>query len=463
MRNDENTNFAHTEKIIVSRYMQNVLIAGAGKSSSCLIEYMLQHAGQQWKVVVADANPEAIAEKINGHPKGEAAILDIHNESSRQALVRQADIVISILPPLLHNILAKDCILFKKNLITSSYVSDEIKALDADARKAGILFMCEMGLDPGIDHMSANAIIHSIERIAGTITSFKSFCGGLVAPESDDNPWHYKISWNPRNIVMAGSQGAVWLENGREHHAAYNSLFSGSKKIKVNHRDIGSLSYYPNRDSLKYLNLYHLPGIRTFMRATLRHPAFMKGWDTIVRSGLTNDQDVFNNNNYSYTDWLAQTTGLSNDGGLKAAFAQKYAADEKVMRQMEWLGLFDHRKIYENKAYSSGDLLQQLLEEKWKMKVVDKDMVVMQHQIEYERKGAHNRVVSSMVAIGENRQYSAMARTVGLPMAILAKKMLKEGGVKNLYGVHIPVMPEVYVPVLKELRKYDIEFLEEIG
>src|SRR5690606_3885833 len=222
--------------------MQNVLIAGAGKSSSCLIEYMLQHAKRHWKVIVADANPEAIAEKLGGHHKGEAVILDIFNESSRQALVQQADLVISILPPALHNIIAKDCILFKKNLITSSYVSDEIKAMDADAKKAGVLFMCEMGLDPGIDHMSASAIIHSIERIAGTITSFKSFCGGLVAPESDDNPWHYKISWNPRNIVLAGSQGAVWLENGKEQQASYEDLFGQNKKIKVQHKDIGSLS-----------------------------------------------------------------------------------------------------------------------------------------------------------------------------------------------------------------------------
>jgi len=442
--------------------MQNVLIAGAGKSSSCLIEYMLQHAKRHWKVIVADANPEAIAEKLGGHPKGEAVILDIFNESSRQALVQQADLVISILPPALHNILAKDCIRFKKNLITSSYVSDEIKAMDADAKKAGILFMCEMGLDPGIDHMSANALIHSIERIAGTITSFKSFCGGLVAPESDDNPWHYKISWNPRNIVMAGSQGAVWLENGKEHHAAYDSLFSNSKKIKVQHQDIGSLSYYPNRDSLKYLSLYHLPDIRTFMRATLRHPVFMKGWDVIVRSGLTNDRDVFNNDNHTYTDWLAQTTGLRNDDNLKAAFAKQYGADEKVMKQIEWLGLFDNRKIYENKSYSSADLMQQILEEKWKMKLTDKDMVVMQHQIEYERKGSHTRVTSSMITIGENRQYSAMARTVGLPMAILAEKILKEGGIRNLHGVHIPVMPEVYVPVLKALKKHGIEFIEEV-
>src|SRR5690606_20504022 len=171
---------------------------------------------------------------------------------------------------------------------------------------------------------------------------------------------------------------------------------------------------------------------------------------------------TFNSNNNTVTDWLAQTTGLRNDDHLKEAFAQKYGADEKVMKQIEWLGLFDNRKIYENKIYSSADLMQQILEEKWKMKLTDNDMVVMQHQVEYERKGSITRLTSSMVTIGENRQYSAMARTVGLPMAILAEKILKEGGIKNLHGVHIPVMPEVYVPVLKALSKHDIEFVEEV-
>lgn len=441
--------------------MLTVLIAGAGKSSAHLIDYMLSNAKQKWRVIVMDSNPEMIAEKLNGNPKGEAAVIDITDDHARQQLVKNADIVLSLMPPHLHYLLAKDCLKFKKNLITSSYVSDDIKALNEEAKKAGITMMCEMGLDPGIDHMSANAIIHGVQRIAGSIQSFKSYCGGLVAPESDDNPWHYKISWNPRNIVLAGKQGAVWLENGKQHEANYEQLFSSSKKIKVN--DLGSLSYYPNRDSLKYLELYSLPEIKTFMRATLRHPAFMKGWDLVIKAGLVNEKDKFQADNSSYADWTASLLGVANDAKLRDNFKKKFGAEEKEMKQMDWLGLFDNRRINGVGQLSSADILQTLLEERWKMKALDKDMVVMQHQIDYERKGVLVKLTSTMIVTGDNRQYSAMSKTVGLPMAILAKKiLLQEVSTKNITGVQIPVMPEVYVPVLKELKKNGIEFVEVI-
>lgn len=441
--------------------MLTVLIAGAGKSSAHLIDYMLSNAKQKWRVVVMDSNPEMIAEKLNGHPKGEAAVIDIKDDNARQNLVKNADIVLSLMPPNLHYLLAKDCLKFKKHLITSSYVSDEIRALDEEARKSGVMMMCEMGLDPGIDHMSANAIIHGVQRIAGTILSFKSYCGGLVAPESDDNPWHYKISWNPRNIVLAGKQGAVWLENGKQQEAGYEQLFSANKKIKVN--GLGALAYYPNRDSLKYLELYSLPDVKTFMRATLRYPAFIKGWDVVIKAGLVDETDSFTADNSSYADWTAQKLGIPNNDKLRENFKKQLDADEKEMKQMDWLGLFDNRRINGVGHLSSADILQTLLEERWKMKALDKDMVVMQHQIDYERKGVLVKLTSSMIVTGDNRQYSAMSKTVGLPMAILAKKiLLQEISTRNLTGVHIPTMPEIYVPLLKELKKNGIEFMEGI-
>lgn len=441
--------------------MLTVLIAGAGKSSAHLIDYMLANAKQKWRVVVMDSNPEMIAEKLGGNPKGESAVIDINDEHARQSLVRNADIVLSLMPPHLHYLLAKDCIKFKKNLITSSYVSEEIKALHDEAKKAGITMMCEMGLDPGIDHMSANAIIHGVQRIAGSIQSFKSYCGGLIAPESDDNPWHYKISWNPRNIVLAGKNGAVWIENGKQHEATYEQLFSASKKVKVSH--LGSLSYYPNRDSLKYLDLYHLPDVKTFMRATLRHSSFMKGWDIVVKAGLVNETDSFSADNSSYADWTAKLLGVKNDDKLREQFKKKFEADDREMKQMDWLGLFDNRRINGVGNLSSADILQTLLEERWKMKALDKDMVVMQHQIDYERRGVLVKLTSTMIVTGDNRQHSAMSKTVGLPMGILAKKiLLEEIGTRNITGVQIPVMPEVYVPVLKELKKNGIEFMEVI-
>lgn len=442
--------------------MQTVLIVGAGKSSSFLIDYMLDNAKQRWKVIVMDSNIEAVSEKLAGHPKGEAAIIDIHDEAARQKIVQQSDIVLSVMPPHLHILLAKDCLKFGKHLITSSYVSDDIKAMHEEVKKAGLLFMCEMGLDPGIDHMSANAIIHSVQRIAGSIHSFKSYCGGLVAPESDDNPWHYKISWNPRNIVLAGKQGATWLENGKQMTAAHEQLFTGARKIKVTNNELGALSYYPNRDSLKYLDLYDLPDVKTFLRATLRHPNFMKGWEAIVKAGMTNEEDRFDIVPATYADWTALKVNAAGKENLKGAFAAATGSDDKVMKQVEWLGIFDNRPVYGENMHTSADILQQLLEDKWKMRAMDKDMVVMQHEIIYERKKTMIKLVSSMVVIGDNRQHSAMAKTVGLPMAILAKRILTEGNIKGLAGVQIPVMPEVYVPVLKELKKYNVEFIEEI-
>jgi saccharopine dehydrogenase-like NADP-dependent oxidoreductase len=272
--------------------MQTILVAGAGKSSIYLIHYLLEYAPRyKWKVIVADGDVNAIAEKVNGSPHAEIAAIDITNATEREPLVKRADIVLSLMPPHLHIHLAKDCLKYKKNMITSSYISEEMKAMDKEVKEAGLMFMCEMGLDPGIDHMTANKIIHSIHRVAGSITSFKSYCGGLIAPESDNNPWHYKFSWNPKNIVTAGFGGAKYLQNGKHVEVPYEKMFDHNKKIKVD--DLGMLAYYPNRDSLKYLDIYDVPDIKTFMRATLRHPAFCKGWQSIIELGLTNQEDVF--------------------------------------------------------------------------------------------------------------------------------------------------------------------------
>jgi saccharopine dehydrogenase-like NADP-dependent oxidoreductase len=440
--------------------MKTILVAGAGKSSSYLIDYLLKNARQEWRVVVMDASAEAIAEKLNNHPKGVAAAIDVHNNEQREALVAGSDLVISMLPPSLHFLLAQDCLKYKKHLITSSYVSPEIKAMNEAVKEAGLLFMCEMGLDPGIDHMSAMQIIHSIQKIAGDIKSFKSFCGGLVAPESDDNPWHYKISWNPRNVVLAGKAGAEWLENGKVQKMDYDQLYVNNKKIKV--EGLGTLSYYPNRDSLKYVDLYDLSEVSTFMRATLRHPAFSKAWSFVIKMGLTTEEDAFDTSGKSYADWISFKTDLPITDNFKIAVAEKYGIDDKVLKALEWLDMFDTKKqIKRQGLFSSADIIQDVLEDKWNLHVLDKDMVVMQHQVAYERKGVPVLLTSNLVVKGENRLFSAMAKTVGLPMAILAKRIIQDGlPSKNLTGVHIPVMPEVYVPILKELKKCGVEFME---
>lgn len=441
--------------------MQTILVAGAGKSSIYLIEYLLNNASRnKWHVIVADGSREAIEEKVNNHPHAEIAAIDITNATEREPLVMRADIVVSLMPPHLHIHLAKDCLKHKKNLITSSYISPEMKEMDAAVKEAGLMFMCEMGLDPGIDHMTANQIIHSIERVASSITSFKSYCGGLIAPVSDNNPWHYKFSWNPKNIITAGADGAHYLQNGKEVNVPYEGIFDNCKKIKVD--GLGSLAYYPNRDSLRYLDLYHVPEIKTFIRATLRYPTFCKGWQAVILLQLNDQKDSVDTSNLSYAGWIKQKTGYQS-GSLTAHVSNKLGAeaDAKTIEILEWLGVFDD-SIINKGTISSADILLNLLLEKWEMAPEDKDMVVMQHEVEYLHKGDKIKMTSTMVIEGESRDHSAMAKTVGLPMAVLAKLVLTNK-IVTPKGVLIPSMPSVYRPVLTELKHHGIEFIETVG
>jgi saccharopine dehydrogenase-like NADP-dependent oxidoreductase len=442
--------------------MHTILVAGAGKSSTYLIQYLLSHAAQnKWKVIVADGDANAIAEKTENSPYAEAAPIDITNADQREPLVKRADIVVSLMPPHLHIHLAKDCLKFKKNLITSSYVSEEMKAMDEEVKKAGLMFMCEMGLDPGIDHMTASKIIHSIHRVAGSIYSFKSYCGGLIAPESDNNPWHYKFSWNPRNIITAGFGGAKYLQNGKVVEVPYERIFENNKKIKVD--GLGSLAYYPNRDSLKYLDIYDMPDIKTFLRATLRYPSFCTGWDALIQLGLTTTDDSFDKKGQTLASWLMAKTGCTDKNNLKQHVADKLHVDieSTPIELMAWLGLFEEFPLMPGTS-SSGDILLELLLDKWAMASAEKDMVVMQHEIEYMHKGRKTKVTSTMVIKGENRERSAMAKTVGLPMGILARLVLNKK-VTPPVGVLIPNMQAVYRPVLAELEDHGIEFIDEIA
>ena len=440
--------------------MQSILVAGAGKSSIYLIQYLLSHAASHnWKIIVADGSEEAIREKTGDHPNAVTAVIDITNDEQRQQLVKGASLVVSLMPPHLHIHLAKDCLKFNKNLITSSYISEEMRAMNADVMEAGLMFMCEMGLDPGIDHMTANQIIHHIEGLNGQLTSFKSYCGGLIAPESDDNPWHYKFSWNPRNIITAGADGAAYLEEGKNITVPYKKMFFDNENIQVN--GLGELAFYANRDSLRYLDIYHVPHVQSFLRATLRYPDFCKGWQAMIMLGLTNTHDKLQTVPPTYAVWVAQTTGcdLAN---LRAEVAEKLGETEnsKIMDMLAWLDLFSDTKITGTPT-TSGDILLEILLDKWAMKPTDKDMVVMQHEVEYQQNNKPVKHISTMVIKGEDREHSAMAKTVGLPMGILAKMVMTQT-MKFPIGVLIPNMPSLYVPILNELEDHGIIFHDEV-
>ncbi|MEY4134988.1 MAG: hypothetical protein RL386_1338 [Bacteroidota bacterium] len=441
--------------------MNNVLIIGAGLSSGALIDYVLSMAAEKgWFITVADADPYKAEKKINGHPNGRAAWLDVHKANDRRELIGRADVVVSLLPAHLHLEVAFDCIKLKKHLITASYVSREMYSLGDQARERELIFMGEMGLDPGIDHMSAMRIIDDIKAKGGKIQAFRSFTGGLVAPESDDNPWHYKISWNPRNVVLAGQGTAQYLEAGKLRYIPYHRLFQEIRTMDI--PGAGRWEAYANRDSLLYRDIYGLSDIPNILRGTLRYPGFAKAWAALVQIGLTDaDFPLFQSGELSYYELLDAYVGKYEGGSLKERVSQMLGEDinGEVIQKLEWLGLFRKKKIKLPNA-TPALILEHLIRDKWQLKAADKDMVIMHHEVEYQLEGQHFLHQSTMQLKGNNAQDTAMARTVGLPMGIFVRLVI-EGRIKSR-GVQIPVTPEVYIPVLKELEQYHIVFDETV-
>ncbi len=441
--------------------MNQILIIGAGRSSTSLINYILEQARQKgWHVTVADAQPELAQEKVGDHPNGRAVWLDVTKNNDRKDIISRVDVVVSLLPAHLHLEVAHDCIKLKKHLITASYVSHELYRLGDEARNRELIFMGEMGLDPGIDHMSAMQTIDRIKSQGGKLTTFHSFTGGLVAPESDDNPWHYKFTWNPRNVVLAGQGTAQYLENGKLKFIPYNRLFREYIPLEI--PGLGEYEAYANRDSLLYTDIYGLEGIPNILRATIRGKGFCKAWDALIRIGLTDGAyPILNSGDISYHELMdAYTLPQNNGGSVKDRIAQLIGeqSGSEVMEKLEWLGLFRKKKIKLPNA-TPALILENLLMDKWALKKKDKDMILMYHIFEYELDGQKKRQTSSLIMKGEDARNTAMAKLVGLPMGIFAK-LVMEGKIKST-GVNIPVMPEVYNPVLAELEEFGVKFEEK--
>lgn len=440
--------------------MKNILLIGAGRSATALIRYLLDNAVKHaWNITVADSDPALAKQKVGNHPNGRAIWLDVTKQNDRRELIGRHDVVISLLPVFLHMDVAQDCIKLKKHLVTASYVSKEMYGLSDQVRQHNLIFMGEMGLDPGIDHMSAVQKIDEIKQKGGKITAFRSYTGGLVAPESDDNPWNYKISWNPRNVVLAGQGTAQYMEDAKHKYIPYNRLFSSYDIVQI--QNFGELEMYPNRDSLLYREAYGIDSTPNIIRGTLRHRGFCDAWNAIRKIGLTdNSYPIVDSDSMTYHELMEAFVWKKTAGTVRERIANLVGTspDSDIMKKMEWLGLFSKKRITLSKA-SPAAILEQLMVEKMTLSEHDKDMVIMQHEFEYKYKRSLRKLTSTMILKGEDAHQTAMAKTVGLPVGIFVKLLME--GRMDIKGVNIPTIKEIYEPVLEELKSYGIYFSEK--
>ena len=440
--------------------MKRILLIGAGLSTPSLIKYLLDNAEKEdWEVVVGDVDTDLVKKRLGGHPRGKAIRLDIFDDVARAEEIKKSDIVISMLPARFHVLVARCCIRFAKDMVTASYVSDEVKSMHRQAKEKGILLLNEIGLDPGIDHMSAMRVIDAVKESGGELSAFHSYTGGLVAPKYDNNPWNYKFTWNPRNVVLAGQGGAVYIYKDMYKHIPYHRLFMRTNRINID--GYGEFEVYPNRDSLKYRGAYGLDNIPTMYRGTIRRPGFCRTWNLLVQLGLTDDSfKMEKSEELSNRDFVNTFLKYDRNKTVEQKVAEylNVDPDSHDMYKLRWLGLFDNKKMG-LKDVSPAQFLQKILEEKWQLDPDDKDMIVMQHKFVFSRNGDERQILSTMVVEGKDNVHTAMAQTVGLPVGIAVKRILNGDIVAT--GIQIPTSKIIYEPILKELETYGIRFTEK--
>ncbi len=442
--------------------MREILIVGAGKSTSVLINYLLEQSEkEQLFLRIGDLSLENAKKACKNHSNCEAFELDIFKADSREPAIQRADMVISMLPARFHIEVAKDCVKFEKNMVTASYISDEMKALDEQVREKGLVFMNEIGVDPGIDHMSAMQVIDRIRDKGGKMLLFESFTGGLVAPESDNNLWNYKFTWNPRNVVVAGQGGvAEFIQEGKYKYIPYHRLFRRTEFLEV--EGYGKFEGYANRNSLKYQSIYELDDVLTLYRGTMRKVGFSRAWNMFVQLGMTDDSfEMKNSEEMSYRDFVNSFLPYSPKDSveLKVRHNLKIDQDDIMWDKLIELDIFNPNKKIGIKNATPAQALQKILMDKWTLSEDDKDMIVMYHKFGYELNGEKKQIDSTMVSIGKNMTETAMAKTVGLPVA-MAAIMILNGEIKTP-GVQLPIRKEVYEPILKKLEAFDIKFQEK--
>lgn len=430
--------------------MKKVLVLGAGLVSRPLVRYLLDH---DFKVIVASRTVSKAEALIDGHPNGEAKAFNITKEPELlDKLIPDSDLAISLLPYVYHVNVAEACLKYKKHMVTTSYVSEKMEALNDRAKEAGLIILNEVGVDPGIDHMSAMKIIHHVEKNGGKVTSFRSYCGGLPAPDANNKPFGYKFSWSPRGVLMAGKNDARYLEEGKEVYIPGKELFDHYKIIMVD--GVGQLEAYPNRNSLPYIEKYGLKDIKTMFRGTYRNHGWCKTLKKFAEIGILEDKKMDGLSNSTFKEFTARLTGLPLNN-LKEEFIKKFDLEKEllVMNNIEWIGLFSDEKLPDGD--NPLDILVSVMLEKLQYDDGERDMIVLCHEFIAEYRDKKEFITSTLIDFGIPHGDTSMARTVSLPAAVATRYIL-EGKFDGFKGVLIPVMPEIYEPVLKELERLEI-------
>lgn len=441
--------------------MKRILVIGAGRTSTVLIKYLLDKSiRNDWFITVADQSLELAERKTGDHTRAKAIKFDVKDDDERSVQIAKADIVVSLLPETHHIHLIKDCIKYRAHLVTASYTSSEMASYNEQVKDVGLIFLNEMGLDPGIDHMDTMRLISKVKNNGGTLISLRSFGGGLIAPESDDNPWGYKITWNPMNVVLAGMASARYVKEGKMKIVPYNRLFLDTHYVDI--PGVGIFEAYPNRDSIKYRRIYSIPKIPNVFRGSLRKPGFCAAWNALVQIGLTDNRYIVpDSHKLTYNEWLSFYLQKKNGLNTKQALIN-FLADSngsEVISKIEWLGLLSDEKI-KLKDAAPSEILLDLLKKKWKFNEYDKDMVILHTEVEYEINEKVEKIISSYVVKGEPGFNTAMSSTVGLPLGI-AVNLILNNKVKEK-GVIIPIYPDIYKPALKELTDLGIKPVERL-
>lgn len=446
--------------------MKRILVLGAGKSSPYLISYLLDQAEKHdWFVVIADMDLDLAQSRLGVSSRGEAIRFDINNSKARSAQIGQSDVVVNMLAPRFQYVVASACVRFGKHMISVSYEDRLMRDLAKDAERRGVLMLTEIGLDPGIDHMSATELIQRIRNAGGIIKSFESYGGGLPAPDTLSNTMKYVISWNPRNVVMAGENGAQFMEKGQIKILPYHNVFKSTWPLEV--PGIGMMEVYPNRDSLAYRERYGFDDADTVIRGTIRYPGWCEAWYQIQQLGLPNEKMIIPGlKDRTFAEltemFLPLNIGSQTTIDKRVARFLNINPTGEIIEKMRWLGLFSEDKIQFDVETAAG-VMTHLLSDKLRLTPDARDMVILMHKIIAEYPDENNRqeeITSTMLHYGEKAGFTSMAKSVGLPAALVAHLLLTEE--LALSGCHIPTHPKIYEPLMEKLAAEGFSFSEQV-